>query len=186
MSSSRVHTSLTGLPICLATKIAWRISSLLPRRPKPPPRKQLWMAICSGLRPEVMPRRGAARPSGICVPTQMSSLSPAKCAVALSGSMVACASMRRLVERLDDLAAQICRLGECGIDIAVVARVHHRPVERVAIELGELRAVGLAGGARVPFRLEQRQRFLGAPEAVGDHRHRVVELDHLLACRAGP
>ena len=69
--------------------------------------------------------------------------------------------MRRLVERLDDLAAP--PLGESVVDIAVVARVHHRPVERVAIELGELRAVGLAGRARVPFRLEQRERFLGAP-----------------------
>ena len=43
-----------------------------------------------------------------------------------------------------------------------------------------MRAVGLAGLAGVPFRLEQRERFLGAPEAVGDDRDRVVELDHLL------
>ncbi len=84
--------------------------------------------------------------------------------------------MRRFVHRLDDLAA----FSKGVIDVAVVARAHHRPVEGVAVELGELRAVGLAGLAGFPFGLEQRERFLGAPEAVGDHRHRVIELDHLL------
>ena len=88
--------------------------------------------------------------------------------------------MRRFVGRLDDLAA----FSEFGIDVAVVARAHHRPVQRVAIKLGELRAVGFAGFAGVPFRLEQRQRFLGAPEAVGDDGDRVVELDDLLHAAA--
>ncbi len=137
------------------------------------------MLICSGLRPEVAAASRSA-PIGVCVPTQMSSVpSPLNRAVALSGSICAWASMRRFIERLDDLAAR-CALGEVIVDIAVVARAHHRTVERVAIKLGELRAVGLAGLAGVPFRLEQCERFLGAPEAVGNHRDRVVELDHLL------
>ena len=40
MSSSRVHSSLTGVPgICLAMATAWVTKSWkAPRRPKPPPR----------------------------------------------------------------------------------------------------------------------------------------------------
>ena len=84
--------------------------------------------------------------------------------------------MRRFVDCLDDLSA----LRESIVDIAVIARGHHRAVERVAIKLGKLRAVGFAGFARIPFRLKQRKRFLGAPKAIGDDRNRIVELDHLL------
>ena len=84
--------------------------------------------------------------------------------------------MRCFVDCLNDLSA----LRENIVDIAVIARGHHRAVERVAIKLGELRAVSLAGFARIPFRLKQCKRFLGAPKAIGDDRNCIVELDHLL------
>ena len=132
------------------------------------------MTICSGLRPDAATacwigahRRLAAEPDFELVGLQMH-----RGVERLHGRM---REMWRFVDRFDDLAA----LAEDVIDVAVVARVHHRPVERVAIELGELRAVGVAGLADVPLGLEQRQRFLGAPEAVGDDRDRVVELDDL-------
>jgi hypothetical protein len=88
--------------------------------------------------------------------------------------------MRGLVDCFDDLAA----FSEFGIDVSVAARAHHRAVERIAIKVGELRAIGLAGFAGVPFRLERRERFLGAPETIGNHGDRVVELDDLLHAAA--
>ena len=63
--------------------------------------------------------------------------------------------VRRFVKRFDDFAA----LRESALDVTVIARADHRPVERVTIEFGELRAVGPAGGADVPFRLQLRERL---------------------------
>src|SRR5215831_3332102 len=83
--------------------------------------------------------------------------------------------MWRFVYRLNDLAA----FAKSIVDIAVIARAHHRAIERVSIKLGELRAVRTAGLADVPFRLKQRERFLCTPEAVGNNGNGVVELDHL-------
>jgi hypothetical protein len=82
--------------------------------------------------------------------------------------------MRRFVDRLHDLP--FCQ----GIlDIAVIARAYHRSIERIAIELGELRAVGLSGLPDIPFGVEQGERLLGAPEPVGNNNDGVVEPDHL-------
>ena len=114
-------------------------------------------------------------PIGDCVPTQTSSRSACRCTVAFSGSIGGMREIRRLVKRLDDLAA----LAKSASTLPSLRALRHRPVERVAVKLGELRAVDLAGGAGVPFGLEQRERLLGAPEAVGDHGDGVGELDHL-------
>src|SRR5207248_2055869 len=83
--------------------------------------------------------------------------------------------VRRFIDRLDDLSA----LAERVIDVAVVARIHHWSTKSIAIELGELRTVSVAFIADVPFGLEQREGFLGSPEAIGDNRYCIVELDHL-------
>ena len=83
--------------------------------------------------------------------------------------------MRRFIHGLDKLSA----FAESIVDAAVIARAHHRSIKSIAIELGELRAVGLAGRADVPFGLKQSQRLFSAPEAVGDNSDGVFELDHL-------
>src|SRR5689334_16250560 len=83
--------------------------------------------------------------------------------------------MRRFIDRLNDLAA----FTEGPLDITIVARIDHRAIERIAIELGKLRAVGIAGLADFPFGLEQGERFLGAPEAIGNDRDGVLQLDDL-------
>ena len=59
MSSSRVHTSLTGMPAALATCTASTTKSEVgvARRPKPPPRNMVWICTCSGLSPSDL-RRG--------------------------------------------------------------------------------------------------------------------------------
>ena len=74
-----------------------------------------------------------------------------------------------LVERFDHFG----RLREGRVTIAMAAAVSERPIERGAIFGGELRAVGGAGRAEVPFDRHGLQRFLGAPEIVGDDRHAI-------------
>jgi len=79
-----------------------------------------------------------------------------------------------LVDRLDLLARPL----HCRIDVAVIARAGARAVERGAIILGELGAVGRAAWTQVPLDLERVGRLLGAPEPIGHHGHRVVERHH--------
>ena len=57
---------------------------------------------------------------------------------------------RGFILRLDHMLA----FGDRGFGVAVIARRHHRPVQRVAIFLGELGAVGLGRGAAIPSDLQ--------------------------------
>ena len=56
MSSSRVHTTLTGTPAALATVTASTTKSDagLARRPKPPPRNGVWIVTRSGAMPSTV------------------------------------------------------------------------------------------------------------------------------------
>jgi hypothetical protein len=89
----------------------------------------------------------------------------------------------RLVEGFDDLAAG---LGEGRLGVAVVTRGGHGTVRPVAVELVEVGLLHLARLADVPLDLEVVGGLLGAPELVGGHRHRSVQLDHLEDAHAAP
>ena len=65
------------------------------------------------------------------------------------------------------------RVREGRGDVAMAAAVSERAIERGAIFGGELGAVGRSGRAEVPFDRHRVQRFLGAPEIVGDHRDAI-------------
>src|ERR1700737_2031836 len=53
MSSSRVHTTLTGLSTCLAISTARMTPSISSRRPNPPPIRWLWTTTLSKGRPRI-------------------------------------------------------------------------------------------------------------------------------------
>ncbi len=86
----------------------------------------------------------------------------------------------RLVGRLHQLAAG---LGQAGRDVAVLAGRGHLPVQAVDVDLVEVGLLHLARGAGVPLDLDVVDGLLGAPVLVGDHRHRVIQLDHLQDAR---
>ena len=68
--------------------VAWRTSSGRDRRPKPVPRKVVWICTASGGRPDSSVATPCAR-GGFCVPAQTSARSGVTCAVQFIGSMQA-------------------------------------------------------------------------------------------------
>ena len=92
MSSSRVDMTLTGAFTDLAISTASRMKSDLgvARRPKPPPRRVVWIWTCSGLSPATS---AAAARSMVWnwVPVQISQESGRRSTTQLSGSIIACA-----------------------------------------------------------------------------------------------
>ena len=90
MSSSRVHTTFTGLPTAFDVSTASVTKSASPRRPKPPPRYVVWMWTASAGSPlaAIAACCDAVCP---CVGTQTSQRSARTSAVQFIGSIVACA-----------------------------------------------------------------------------------------------
>lgn len=89
MSSSRLHTILTGVPaMALAIITPWRVKSCGLLRPKPPPSCIGCTVTLSWATPAVAADT-AKVPSGFWVDVHTSSLSPCSQAVQTMGSMVA-------------------------------------------------------------------------------------------------
>ena len=89
-SSSRLQTSLTGLPTALERRTASSTTSCCARRPKPPPRKCWCSVILLGLGLQHARDLGE-QAVGACVPAQISADLPSALteAVAFSGSICA-------------------------------------------------------------------------------------------------
>jgi hypothetical protein len=89
MSSSRVHSSFTGVPVSFAMRAASTMKSFIRRRPKPPPPRVRWIVILLSSMPSAFDTR--LRPgAGFCVGAQISILPSAQRAVAFCGSRLAC------------------------------------------------------------------------------------------------
>ncbi len=88
MSSSRVHTTLTGPSTCLAMRTAATTMSGSSLRPKPPPSRCLWTVTFSTGRPAAFAASDCTRVM-IWVPIQISQESGLRCTVQFIGSIVA-------------------------------------------------------------------------------------------------
>ena len=83
---------------------------------------------------------------------------------------------RHLVDRLDLLGGAGHRLG----DIALLARDRPRLLRGRLELLHDIGGTELGVWALVPADVERGKALLGRPHMIGDHRHGVVEADHLV------
>ena len=93
------------------------------------------------------------------------------------------APVRRRVQRLHRRVRQIGNLidrldqfrgsAEGRANVAIAAAIGERPIERRAIFGAELLAVSRRRWAEIPHDRHRLERFLGAPEIVGDDRHAI-------------
>ena len=147
MSSSRVHTSLTGCSTCLAMRTAWRMySCIVPRRPKPPPSSMGWtMTLSSGM-PAANRGRGERSGGVLRRRPDLDSVGPHMrgAGLRLHGRV---GEKRHHVVRLDALCGAREARGDIAVGAADLACVASRPV---AHEIADRRTRQLAVAAVVP------------------------------------
>src|SRR5436189_234869 len=137
MSSSRVHTTLTGAPpISLDSSAASMAKSHLDLRPKPPPSSVVCNVISSGLTPKALATSSRV-PPGLCTGAHTSHLPPVMRAVAAGASGLSELRRGRRGRQLHDLLHARHLQGRAGVEGRDLAAHYRRPRNHRELHAGQ-------------------------------------------------